>query len=526
MKRDKLSIIFINIVVTVLLNLVFCPHFSNEADIVMQSMIYGTNQLGIPLSRILFSNAILGKIMVILFLIFPKVAWYTIMHYLAVFISLTIITYVTYKRNPSKTGWIIVFIIEAFLGYECYVTPTYLKTAAILCVAGWSMVIYALESKKGEFLKFATAVIILGLSSMFSFKMFLIATTINGVISIIYIILNRLYKENLKKILLALLALIAVVTLAYGIDGYAYLKDPNWREAYETRSDYEKAFSYGVADYDERFVGELNSEYASSLLIKNEAGYRWLASGRYLGKNGFTNEVFHKVVTQSEKVSFETLNMFFKKVPIQMFGVGMLYLWIILILIACFYQDNNYKKIICWSSFALLLIVLYILYIRNDLDFIWVKSAVMFSVCGGILSTIKDAECAENRVLVAYLLVFSVLLYNKFSGEMVVSINQTDMKEQYEQQLNLAYINIGNYQNGVTQFFFEDLDQYFAEFSAFKPFVAEVSLSPNVYNVNGVYMLIPGNDKSMYNYGVDDGLVYGWVVNGRMINEHDLAVFN
>ena len=111
----------------------FYPRFHSDLDILMQSSIYGVS--GVSSSYILYSNILLGKILTVFVSILPNVPWYMVFHYVLIFISLFVITYITVKRNKSVTGKVLAAVTVAFIGYECYVEPNYMKTSVLLCVS-------------------------------------------------------------------------------------------------------------------------------------------------------------------------------------------------------------------------------------------------------------------------------------------------------------------------------------------------------------------------------------------------------
>ena len=94
-------------------------------DIIMQffewylpadSMFCGVSDSGKPCAYLIFSNIVLGKILMILMGIAPKIAWYTVFHYVMILVSLIVISYIIISRNDNSVGHMIAMIVAVFIG--------------------------------------------------------------------------------------------------------------------------------------------------------------------------------------------------------------------------------------------------------------------------------------------------------------------------------------------------------------------------------------------------------------------------
>ena len=193
-KNKKLwQALLLNIIVLFVLVLLFYPRFQSKADIMMQSILYGVaNQKAS--SHLLFSNILIGYLLKGLVSVLPHCPWYTIFHYFCAFLALWGISYVTMKQNKGYMGIVIAAVVEIFLGYECYIMPGYIRTAALLSAAGGYLIFYYIrqESRKFSIAIAGAGLCILG--SMVSFRVFAIGTAIGVLLFLInYMILGQVW---------------------------------------------------------------------------------------------------------------------------------------------------------------------------------------------------------------------------------------------------------------------------------------------------------------------------------------------
>lgn len=127
--------VVMNVIVMFLLMLLFYAKYNSEMDVFMQTLLYGTSGTGTPMSHLVFINVIAGGVLDLLIKIAPGVAWYTVMHYAGTLAALISISYVFVNRyGKTRVCKILATVISIFVGYECYITPMYMKTTILLAV--------------------------------------------------------------------------------------------------------------------------------------------------------------------------------------------------------------------------------------------------------------------------------------------------------------------------------------------------------------------------------------------------------
>ena len=124
----------INIIVFIILNLLSYSKFACNIDIMMQSVIsniYG----GADASYVIFMNIFITKILKTLSEVYPAIAWYTILLVFICFVSLTLIGQRYLSEKSKKMHVLIYSIFCLFIGFECYIYPSYIVLFHVVAVS-------------------------------------------------------------------------------------------------------------------------------------------------------------------------------------------------------------------------------------------------------------------------------------------------------------------------------------------------------------------------------------------------------
>ena len=310
-KKELTYTIIVNVLFTFAYIFMFYPRFRSDLDILMQSSIYGIS--GVSSSYILYSNILVGKLLTVLVSILPNVPWYIVFHYTLIFISLFVITYITVKRNKSVTGKVLAAVTIAFIGYECYVEPNYMKTSVLLCVSAAYLLLDAYESNAKS--KLIGVVLLALLSSMICFSAFVVSAIIGFGIVCGYC----LFKKCNKTWMIAIAATVAfVLVLATGakmFDTAMYTRNQRERDL-SYRDSMEKLFGYGVPEYSEDMLRKYGLD---------DVHYKSISQGLFFSNGDETLELLKEISEEKQMVSWDTFTKYFRTVPISLFQTGMAY---------------------------------------------------------------------------------------------------------------------------------------------------------------------------------------------------------
>lgn len=484
--------ILVNLGVLCILLLLFCPRFGSDLDIMMQSVLYGVGENGIQGAHILFSNIIVGYLLDVLVMLLPGVPWYIIFHYLMVFAALCTITYITLQRNSNFIGKVIAVVFVIFTGYECYINPGYMKTAAILCAAAVYQLFYLLAQEKTKLFQWIWMAFCIIMSSMVSFSIFLI-TGILGLIGVISYYLVTKQQVNVNKKFWVFWGGALLLTIgSWFFDLQIYKGNNQWAQCAEYRSTAERILGYGSMEYSE----ELGEKYDVT-----EAEYQLLQKGIFVNTDEEKLDLVRDISNENKEFNWHTISRYFKVVPIRFFKMGMFYCWLMLLFMLGMSRERGKKLTVAIAILALLITYL-VLYICNAWENQWISFIVFLPLSMMMLMSYRDMQLEEGENICVYIAVMGLVLYSTFSSQLVTSVREDDIYEAFKElEPSKVYV--------------VDIDAYFRQFSAFEVYPQDIVSASNVYLVNGFYPIILGFGDSTSIGKAILGVGYEWIDNAR-----------
>ena len=481
-KKEFTFAIILNVLFITTFNMLFYPRFQSDLDILMQSALYGVS--GIESSYILYSNIIIGKFLTILLSFFDDVACYILFHNVLVFISLFIITYITVRRNKRVSSKIIAVVTVAFIGYECYVEPNYMKTATVLSVCAAYLFLYAYETRTRK--KVLIAILLAVLSSMICFSVFIITAVVGFGIAYTYCWKKGCNKKWTIILITTAMSIIVLVSAARIFDNAIY-KISERAESLNYRGSIEKILGYGVPDYSEDMLDRYGLD---------ETHYNSISQGLFFSKDNSEMELVKEISKETQVFSFELISKFFKTVPITLFKTGMLYY---LIVLCAFALLVGKRKNLIIGTWVMLLVEYFMFYIFNAWEFEWISFIIMLPIALLLLIGTKRAAVKDRESLVAYLIVLGVILYSNFSSTMVTSVREEGTEELYAQaHPDYTYV--------------VDLVEYLKLGSVSEVYDA-IEIPSNLYLANGAYQLMMEFDSWTTLEAPVEGQEYHWLYN-------------
>lgn len=263
----KLVILTINIFVLAAIAIALEPKYCTNDDNAMISVLCGA--YGRPDGHIVYTNYILGLFLSSLYEVRENFFWYAAFYYLLMLYSFTVISSVIFRRARNNAIRVLLAPVLLFGCFECYASPTYTKSAAILAIAGIAQITETGYSDTIKPVEMISGVILCLLSFMAREYMFFSAALICVSMLIIAagdIIKNQEKGEIKKRVLRYAACAAALGILMCGaklIDNLAYSSE-EWRE-YKLYNKFRTEMTdFGWTDYD------LNRELYSSLGIDRE----------------------------------------------------------------------------------------------------------------------------------------------------------------------------------------------------------------------------------------------------------------
>ena len=292
-RSSFLFALLLNAVILCFYMALFRPNYDTNDDLAMMEIVCGAH--GAYDCHLIFSNSLLGRVLVLLYRAAGHVPWYPLMQYAVMLLSFSVITYVLIRKNSHPS---FVFLWTAALllfAHDFYVAMQFTKTASIAAAAGSLLIIDGAdagrnEKKQNNFDKVSAGKIICGIllaETGFLYRFHQAACVILVCSALgVWVLLTQKEtdkKETKKRLFSCVLAFAVLGALALGLqkaDGYSY-SSPEWREyrAYDTARS--RLLDYGVPDYDE------NQELYDSLAI-DRAGHDLLLNWIHIDDNRFT----------------------------------------------------------------------------------------------------------------------------------------------------------------------------------------------------------------------------------------------
>lgn len=494
-KHSAVQSLLINFVCLVVIFLVQVPHYTYDMDVMMQAQLFnisGTWSTGM----VLFSNVYLGRILKVLCGLPGHLNWYTIFQYAVTYLALWKIGNQFFRTNKSRISHVMYFIFSVFVGYECYINISYMKTAALLCISAIYMV-YGLvrglyQKKKWLQYIYAGCGIILG--GLISWKAALISGIMCLVCILMFLLINKQSMEmyNKRKALFTIVGAIVLVGALQVADYRAYNDIDQWSGVNRYRNTIEQVEMFGVPQY--------TSEIGKKMGLTQDQ-YSILTEEHYITLDGSAFERLKQVKNINHSVSGQRILNFMRTVPISLFRVGMFYgnivLWLLLI-----FSHKERKKICLLITSIIAGLAYLIMYFVASCNTSIVHFLILLPAMLLALMNVEDmcVSAEERRSVAAFLLLGSLLLYHNLGSTIVTSVKHGDMEEKLTEEV----ASLEQPWHAIC------LNEYLKSYSAFCRYDEGLIVGKNLVILDGAYSLIP-----LY-----DGLIYpaGWNIDQPIDN--------
>ena len=375
-------------------------------------------------------------------------------------------------------------IFALFIGYECYICPSYMKTAAILGVSAlyvcWGILVGELTQKR--WLQQIYIGIALLLAGLISWK----ALLLSGSLTIVYIILymfvrkvkvdKRLGKELWMSLVSALILLVVLQVLDYR----EYQKVDGWSRVNEYRSAVEHVGMFRTPIY--------RADLGEKLGLQ-EYQYNILVDGHYITSAGSAFEKLEEVTHAGRDPSWTNILRFMRTVPISLIQVSMFYgmfvIWLLL-----FFSHMDKKKFMLTVTVIVTGLGYLIVFILASCSMSMVHFLILLPVGMGALMNGKDMQATqeERRSALIYLMLGTIVLYQGMGSSIITTKNKDNINE----DLTQAVERLGQPWHAIC------LNEYLKSYSAFERYDEGLVVGKNLVILDGAYSLIPLYEGLIY----------------------------
>lgn len=471
--------VVMNIIVMLILTLLFYAKYQCEMDIVMQTLLYGCSFNGENISHLVFINIIAGGILSFLAKMFPGVAWYTMMHYGATLASLISLSYVMVNRcGRTKASKIIATVISIFVGYECYITPMYMKTTILLVVVAVLWLVYSMtESEKG-LVSAIFSVLFGGFAALLSFKVFVMGMLMSLAAAVIYVFIFRVERKRWKMPLISLAAIVVIAGGSYLIDERAYAQGSEWEAIGDNREVLEQLYVMGFPEYD-KVEGALMEQGVQDVTADD---YNIWKQG-FFRRDADCAAILNLIAQQRVDITRDNVLLFFHTIPIKAFKTGMFYAWLVLaVLLATSLPKKRATRRIA-ISLIMVGIPYFVQYLSYGCNAQWMGMIAYMPAILFLLWQLPVLEVPEeeNRYVAVYLCLMGLVLYYIFSGTFNGPVQETkeigDVVALQREEAEFVHL--------------VDMNSYVQKYSIYTPYPKKID-SGNCYVINDIYQWIPG----------------------------------
>jgi len=168
-ERPLLFWIIVNLCFLFVSIFLFHPYFETNDDALMALMaegVYGQKEY-----HLVYMSVFIGRILQFLYGVFPSLRWYSLIQYVILFFSFTVITYILARKGEKAEGsWVALLFLLAFFT-EGYVAIQYTKTSAFAAFGAYALLFNGLKRKNWK--QVGIGAFLLTASSLLRFKSFL-----------------------------------------------------------------------------------------------------------------------------------------------------------------------------------------------------------------------------------------------------------------------------------------------------------------------------------------------------------------
>ncbi len=542
-----LALLF-NLGVLVVLVLIACPKYSTDIDILMQSILYGIGSWG-PETHLIYTNILVGMALKGLLTMAAGVAWYSVMQFVLVFIGLFSMTYVFLRRSSNLTKRLIILFFLCFMGYECYLMPSYIKTTVILSVAAFCMLADALtfgkqlakteekpdensienseerpdespienpveksEAKSRESLIEGSEekpeaapnadpeetpkkekgkvwkVLYVWSAVLFWFGSMISFRIflVSAVLCVGGILILYLGKKKIKINSFGIVAVVIAAAAVVCSQGFDYYRYSS-DEVYAVEKENAQAIEKMYAFGYASYTDEV--EEITGLTSKE---YSALTSGRFVSYDDSVTDNFREVSGIGVKVNGQNILKFFRTVPIRMFQYALFFCCVILVALAYLSVSGRKNRRILVMPVLLWLASYLILYFGNAWSGSVVRLLVLLPICALAMLQYEEIPVRYVRSLAAFTCIFALIMYTSFHSKLVTSVVTDSIEEDYMSRWESDKV------------YAIDALSYLKQFSIFQVYPERVFDMDNISIVDGIYRDVRGFENHIF---VDDAVL-------------------
>ena len=387
------------------------PSFETNDDIVFAEL--GSGLRGVKDAHLVFQNYGLGMIYRFLYGVTGRLPWYTIVQYMILFVSFTVVTYVLISRLGEISGLCLFVILACGFGYEGYIHLQFTKTAGIAAAAAVFLLLHLLEQEKYSWWGIAGGILLAVIAYMYREDQFWASCGLMAGAGLLFLFDLRKYRnKKLRRLGICVLTFGVLLLSVFGVDRWdsSKYRSAEWKEYQEFNQLRSELLDYGFPDYDS------NQEIYEELGISREA-YELYKSWNFNDTEKFDTEVMKKLVDLKQKrpLTIRTVTAFIRRFPSDLLRMPMFYSFAVFALLWILCGKKDVFSVISVLAECLLLVAVYFyLYYQGRYMVNRVDVGLWFSVCLVMLWIFSSGEVRYMNTKMSVLLCMICVVLGQF----------------------------------------------------------------------------------------------------------------
>ena len=387
------------------------PSFETNDDIVFAEL--GSGLRGVKDAHLVFQNYGLGMIYRFLYGVTGRLPWYTIVQYMILFVSFTVVTYVLISRLGEISGLCLFVILVCGFGYEGYIHLQFTKTAGIAAAAAVFLLFHLMEQEKYSWWGIAGGILLAVIAYMYREDQFWASCGLMAGAGVLFLFDLRKYRnKKLRRIGICVLTFGVLLLSVFGVDRWdsSKYRSAEWKEYQEFNQLRSELLDYGFPDYDS------NQEIYEELGISREA-YELYKSWNFNDTEKFDTEVMKKLVDLKQKrpLTIRTVTAFLRRFPSDLLRMPMFYFFAVFAVLWLLCGKKDVFSVISVLAECLLLVAVYFyLYYQGRYMVNRVDVGLWFSACLVMLWIFSSGEVRYMNTKVSVLLCMICVALGQF----------------------------------------------------------------------------------------------------------------
>ena len=387
------------------------PSFETNDDIVFAEL--GSGLRGVKDAHLVFQNYGLGMIYRLLYGVTGRLPWYTIVQYMILFVSFTVVTYVLISRLGEISGLCLFVILACGFGYEGYIHLQFTKTAGIAAAAAVFLLLHLLEQEKYSWWGIAGGILLAVIAYMYREDQFWASCGLMAGAGLLFLFDLRKYRnKKLRRLGICVLTFVVLLLSVFGVDRWdsSKYRSAEWEEYQEFNQLRSELLDYGFPDYDS------NQEIYEDLGISREA-YELYKSWNFNDTEKFDTEVMKKLVDLKQKrpLTIRTVTAFLRRFPSDLLRMPMFYFFAVFAVLWLLCGKKDVFSVISVLAECLLLVAVYFyLYYQGRYMVNRVDVGLWFSACLVMLWIFSSGEVRYMNTKVSVLLCMICVALGQF----------------------------------------------------------------------------------------------------------------